>query len=123
MTTDAHSSALFCVLFLPFSLILSLSLCLLLPPSLSLYLSLTLSLSLNSSLPLSLIFSFFQVAVSLAESVHQLFENQEQLRRDCDTIEVTIDEELCSRAIMIIMKIYSYSLHTKKLFTERKLIS
>ena len=59
----------------------------------------------------------------MAESVHQLFENQEQLRRDCDTIEVTIDEELCPRAMMIIMKIYSYSLHTKKLLIERKLMT
>ena len=35
-----------------------------------------------------LLYPSSQAAVLLAESVHRLFENQEQLRRDCETIEV-----------------------------------
>ena len=83
--TLPHSLLLFLSLILSLSFSLSVSISLYL--SISHSFSLSYSFSISISLSLSL-FQFSQVAISLAESVHQLFENQEKLRRDCDTIEV-----------------------------------
>ena len=104
--TLPHSLLLFLSLIL--SLFLSLCLYFSLSIYLSLFLSLLLFLSFSISIFLSLsLFQFSQVAISLAESVHQLFENQEKLRRDCDTIEV-IGWNLISIYTYIYVYIYMF---------------